>query len=58
MGEIWDNFIAGFSKVEFACYQNKPNWLGWILIIIRNVLACGSTLLKYIDWDTIYKSEK
>ena len=26
---MWDEFIVGFCKVEFLCYQGELNWLGW-----------------------------
>jgi len=26
---MWSKFIAGFCKVEFLCYADSPNWLGW-----------------------------
>ena len=32
MGNVW-----WFCKVEFLCYANEPNWLGWIVIIIMEV---------------------
>jgi len=66
MGEIWDNFIAGFCKVEFLCYATEPNWLGWLVMVIGPVYAFYLVILsahvavgfyfKYIDsfskfWD-------
>ena len=32
MSELWDKFITGFCKVEFACWNGEPNWLGWVFI--------------------------
>lgn len=28
----WQSFKVGFCKVEFLCYAQEPNWLGWIII--------------------------
>ena len=27
-----NGFYNFFCKVEFLCYQNEPNWLGWLVI--------------------------
>ena len=34
LNKTWDNFITGFCKVEFVCYEGEPNWLGFLLLII------------------------
>jgi len=26
---FWSQFIPGFCKVQFPCYDGTPNWLGW-----------------------------
>jgi hypothetical protein len=33
VGGFWDNFISGFCKVEFLCWEGEPNWLGWIVLV-------------------------
>jgi hypothetical protein len=27
-------FINSFCKVQFLCFQNDPNWLGWITLVV------------------------
>lgn len=34
MKELWHDFTAEFCKVEFACWNGSPNWLGWIIIAV------------------------
>ena len=41
MKEYWDQFIVGFCKVDFVCWQGEPNWLGWILISILGLILLG-----------------
>jgi hypothetical protein len=44
MREFWDKFIFEFCKVEFACWNGDPNWLGWILIGIGGLILLGISL--------------
>ena len=44
MEEWWYWFIDGFCKVEFACYQGSPNWLGWIIIGFGALLILSITI--------------
>ena len=30
---MWNKFINGYCKVDFLCFNNEPNWLGWIPLI-------------------------
>lgn len=30
--DLYDDFIDGFCKVQFLCYEAEPNWLGWIVL--------------------------
>lgn len=39
MSEYWHSFKVGFCKVEFLCYSQEPNWLGWIIIGICGVVV-------------------
>ena len=41
MKEYWDQFIFGYCKVEFLCWQSDPNWLGWIVIGIFALILFG-----------------
>jgi len=45
MNELWEKFIFEFCKVEFACWNDAPNWLGWILIGIGGMIFLGLTVL-------------
>ena len=45
MKEYWDQFIFSFCKVDFACWQGEPNWLGWILIGILGFFLLGFVLI-------------
>jgi len=38
---FWGNFIPGFCKVEFLCYEAEPNWMGWILLGWAGLMALG-----------------
>jgi len=38
MKEFFDNFIAGFCKVQFLCYEGAPNWLGWGVLGIAAII--------------------
>ena len=42
MGNVW-----WFCKVEFLCYANEPNWLGWIVLII---MAVSALLALFFAW--------
>ena len=42
MGNVW-----WFCKVEFLCYANEPNWLGWIVLII---MAFSALLALFFAW--------
>jgi len=51
MGDVWDSFITGFCKVEFACHQGEPNWLGRIFLSVGVsvvVITFVNILEKYI----------
>ena len=61
MKGYWDQFIVGFCKVDFVCWQGEPNWIGWIFIgiftLILLIIALAITVpiaVKVIDW---YKYE-
>ncbi len=45
MVEFWNKFIFQFCKVEFACWNGEPNWLGWILIGIGGLILLGIALV-------------
>jgi hypothetical protein len=42
MGNVW-----WFCKVEFLCYANEPNWLGWIVLVI---MALSALLALFFAW--------
>ena len=42
MSDVW-----WFCKVEFLCYANEPNWLGWIVIVI---MAVSALLAFFCAW--------
>ena len=52
MSELWSKFILGFCKVEFACYNGEPNWLGWILIALGGwfLLLVAFALFNLVIW--------
>lgn len=41
-----DRFYETFCGVEFLCYQNEPNWLGWIVI----VMVCSGIFVQVLLW--------
>lgn len=46
MGELWDKIIARFCEVEFLCYEGRPNWLGWgVLVFFGGILVLA--VFKY-----------
>ena len=40
-----NDFYNFFCKVEFLCYQNEPNWLGWLAMVV-----VGVYLVSFIFW--------
>ena len=34
----WEQFLVGFCKVQFLCYDWQLNWLGWIVIVILGIV--------------------
>ncbi len=52
MGEYWDTFLVQFCKVELACWDGDPNWLGWILIVIAGwiLFMVGISLVMMLAW--------
>jgi hypothetical protein len=38
MEEVFNNFITGFCKVQFLCYEGTPNWLGWGILGIASLV--------------------
>ena len=41
MKEFASSFIGGFCKVEFLCFDNEPNWLGWGVLGIGALMLLG-----------------
>ncbi len=31
---FWKEFITGYCKVDFVCWAGKPNWLGWLVLVV------------------------
>lgn len=44
MKGYWNDFIAGFCKVEIVCWEGGPNWLGWIILAIVALMILGLVL--------------
>ena len=38
---FWETVVPGFCKVEFVCFQNEPNWLGWIILGCAGLMLLG-----------------
>jgi len=49
---FWKEFIAGYCKVDFVCWAGKPNWLGWLVLVL-----CVGYVLKYI-LETIFRNDE
>jgi hypothetical protein len=32
LSNIWNSFINSFCKVGLLCFDNEPNWLGYIVL--------------------------
>jgi len=47
---MWDKFINGFCKVEFLCYADSPNWLGWGVFGIGSIVALYLLFLIIEFW--------
>jgi len=53
INQLENSFTNSFCKVEFVCYQNEPNWLGVILLVIFVILIYGLLALIFeviLDW--------
>ena len=46
---MWDWFITGFCKVEFLCYAEQPNWLGWIAIGILGMFIFFAVVAIFVE---------
>ena len=59
INKLWNEFLIGFCKVDFVCWEDDPNWLGWIFIGIIGYLIFGFilTLLSSL-YSAIFNSEK
>jgi len=31
---LWNEFIAWYCKVDVVCWAGKPNWLGWLVMVV------------------------
>jgi len=31
---LWNEFIAWYCKVDVVCWAGKPNWLGWLVMVL------------------------
>ena len=47
--ELWNNFIAGFCKLEFLCHGGEPNWLGWIALGWAGLWGGGICLFLFFS---------
>jgi len=41
LSNIWNAFINSFCKVEFLCFNNEPNWLGYIALFFFFLILLG-----------------
>jgi hypothetical protein len=41
---FWSQFIPGFCKVQFLCYDGMPNWLGWGVLAWGGLMAAAIVL--------------
>ena len=49
---FWDSFVSGFCKVSFVCWNDDPNWLGWILIGLLGLFlaaVCFAIWKTFVD---------
>jgi hypothetical protein len=47
---FWSQFIPGFCKVQFLCYDGTPNFFGWSALAWGGLLAFGVVAAAFVDW--------
>ena len=46
---MWNNFINGYCKVDFLCYEGEPNWLGWFNLIVLGIIISFSIIFGLLS---------
>ena len=57
---FWETVVPGFCKVEFVCFQNEPNWLGWIILGCAGLMLLGYAFFVLViisRWPTPLKAD-
>ena len=47
INQLDNSFTNSFCKVEFVCYQNEPNWLGMIVLIIGFIILAVTIIVMF-----------
>lgn len=49
LDKYWNEFINGYCKVDFLCYNGEPNWLGWIPIGFIGIILSLSIIFGLLS---------
>ena len=44
-----NDFHNFFCKVEFLCYQNESNWLGWLVMVVVGVYLVSFVFMMLVS---------
>ena len=46
---FWNSFINSFCKVEFLCFNNEPNWMGYIVLFFFFMILLAIIVSPFQD---------